>query len=223
MSNKNIKVVEERWKFIEKHVKDKIVLDVGCAELIATTKDFQKKERWLFEKIRKVAKELMGLEINKEQVELLRKLGYNIILGDVETTKINQKFDVIFAGELIEHLSNPGLFIENMGQHLFDNGILVITTPNRFDSFEFLRALLRNKIPQYKKEIAAHVLHFDMNSLEALAERCGFQLIDSCYYWTFGRFYDSFIKRIILKIIARLRPQFVRGIIMVFRKKHHEL
>lgn len=218
MLSKKIKIVEDRWEFIEKYVRDKVVLDVGCAELVATTNDHDKKERWIFEKIRRVAKEVVGLDTNREQVTELQKLGYKVVLGDVEGSSLRRTFDVIFAGELIEHLSNPGLFFENMGRHLNKKGLLIITTPNRFYFLNFLRAFISNKIPQYTKNIASHVFYFDVNSLQALAERHNFQSVDFSYYWTFGKSYDSFKRRIILKIIAKLRPQFTRGIIMVFKR-----
>lgn len=218
MLNSKVKIVKDRWEFMEKYVRDKVVLDVGCAELVATTKDYNKKERWIFEKIRKIAEDLVGLDINREQVAELQKLGYKVILGDVEKINLNRTFDVIFAGELIEHLSNPGLFFENMGRHLDKRGVLIITTPNRFDFLDFLRAFMGNRIPQYTKKIAGHVFYFDVNSLRSLAERYNFQLVDFSYYRTFGESYDSFKRKIILKIVARLRPQFVRGIIMVFKR-----
>ena len=34
--------------------------------------------------------------------------------GDVTTVNLGKKFDVIVAGELIGHLPNQGLFLENM-------------------------------------------------------------------------------------------------------------
>lgn len=219
MAKKKTKIVEERWHLIEPYVKDKVVLDVGCAELVATTDDPSKRERWLLGKIEKAAKKVIGLEINKEQVDVLQKLGFNVVLGDAETANLHQTFEVIVAGELIEHLSNPGLFLENMKKHLAGNGFFIITTPNRFDFFSFWKTFWKNKIPRYEKEIAGHVFYFDINSLRTLVERHGFQVVTSSYYWTFGSSYDSFKKRVVLRIIAKLRPRFVRGIIMVLKKR----
>lgn len=213
-----IKIVEDRWKFIEKYVRDKTVLDVGCAELIAITNDSTKKDRWLFEKIKKVARDVVGTDINEEQVKVLQGLGHNVVLADAERTDLHQIFDAVLAGELIEHLSNPGLFLDNMKRHLNENGVLIITTPNRFDFFTFLKSFLFDRIPKYEKNIAKHVSYFDINSLKSLAERYNFRLVDYSYYWTFGRSYDSFKRRIILRIIAKLRPQFARGLIGVFKK-----
>ncbi len=215
---KTIKVVEERWTFIESYVRNKNVLDVGCAELVITSENPGKRERWLFEKIRKTGKELVGLDINQEQVDILKSLGYNVILGDVETIDLHRQFDVIVAGELIEHLSNPGLFLENMKKHLKDDGFLVLTTPNRFNFIEYFKSFLHNKIPKYEKKIASHVFYFDINTLLALTQRHGFEAVDWCYYLTFGINYDAFKRRCLFKIIAKLRPQFALGIAAAFKK-----
>lgn len=218
MLKDKVKIVEDRWKFIKKYVENKTVLDVGCSELVATSNDPFKKDRWLFEKIRKLARDVIGTDINEEQVRTLWGQGYNVVLADAERTDLQQTFDVVLAGELIEHLSNPGLFLDNMRRHLNENGVLIITTPNRFDFFTFLKSFLSNRIPKYEKDIAKHVFYFDINSLKSLAERHKFRLVDFSYYWTFGKSYDAFKKRIVLKIIAKLRPQFVRGFIGVFKK-----
>jgi hypothetical protein len=110
-----------------------------------------------------------------------------------------------------------------MKRHLKEDGILIITTPNRFDFLTFLRALITNKIPGYTKDIAKHVFYFDINSLKALVERHNFQVIDHSYYWTYGSNYDSFKRKFFLKFFTSLRPQFVRGIMVALKKNKYEL
>lgn len=162
----NIKLVKDRWEVIEKFVVGKEVLDVGCAELLGTVNAEAKMERWLHEKIRKQAKEVVGVDVNRREVEALREKGCNIICGDVEQVNIGRKFDVVVAGELIEHLSNPGVFLENMKQHLKDDGILILTTPNRYDFYTFIKAFITGRQPAYEKPIAAHVHYYDVSSLK---------------------------------------------------------
>ena len=83
--NKQKKIVITWWEVIENYVKGKDILNVGCAELIGTTTDEKKKSRWIHDKIAKVAKNLIGIDINDKQVILLKEMGYNIIVGDVTT------------------------------------------------------------------------------------------------------------------------------------------
>lgn len=39
-------------------------------------------------------------------------------------------FDLIFAGEIIEHLINPDIFLEEVNRILSPDGILILSTPN---------------------------------------------------------------------------------------------
>ena len=191
------------------------MLDVGCAELLGTVHAKTKAGRWLHEKIKKLAKEVVGVDISKIEVEALRARGYNIILGDVERVDIGREFDVIVAGELVEHLSNPGFFLENMKRHLRDDGVLILTTPNRFDFYTFLKALISGRQPSYNKPIAAHVHYYDVNSLKAMANRHGYEVSDF-YYYSEG--FPTLKSKLILWPIIKARPNFAKGIVMVLRR-----
>ena len=45
-----------------------------------------------------------------------------IIYGNMETITLQEKFDVVIAGDIIEHVSNQGLFLDNIYKHLRDSG-----------------------------------------------------------------------------------------------------
>ena len=65
-----------------------------------------------------------GLDFDQEGLDILKKNGIgNLYQGDLENlqaVKLDETFDVIIAGEMIEHLNNPGLFL---------NGIKRFMTP----------------------------------------------------------------------------------------------
>jgi SAM-dependent methyltransferase len=166
-------VYRTRWEFVEPWVKGKAVLDVGPAELVGTVNKF-KEERWLHKLVASAASRVVGLELSLEQVQALRELGYDIRQGDAEAFSLGETFDVVLAGELIEHLSNPGAFLDCARHHLNPGGILLLTTPNRFDAYKFLKTVQTGHIPGYHKPIAKHVCYFDENSLKDLLARYGF-------------------------------------------------
>ena len=205
-------LVGDRWEIICPLVKGRSVLDVGCAELAGSLE----KPQWLHNKIITMASRAVGLDVNEVQVNLLRKKGYEIVLGNCETINLNEKYDVIFAGELIEHLSNPGLFFDNMKRHLAENGLLILTTPNRFNGILAVSCIIRNKIPTYNKPMNVHVHFYDGNSLKALAERHGYREIETHYY-TGG--YEGLRGNIIARLFHKLRPRFAIGIIMVLKTR----
>jgi 2-polyprenyl-3-methyl-5-hydroxy-6-metoxy-1,4-benzoquinol methylase len=57
----------------------------------------------------------------------------------METHQLGETFEVIVAGDVIEHMSNPGLFLDNCRRHLEPGGQLILTTPNAKWPTVFLR------------------------------------------------------------------------------------
>lgn len=92
----------------------------------------------LHQKLQKVCKDLIGIDIDKKAIEQLKNLGIeNIFYGDVirDQYELNlQKFDFdyIIFGDVIEHLENPGLALDNIKNLMDENTKLIITTPNCF-------------------------------------------------------------------------------------------
>ncbi|MBA7486413.1 Ubiquinone biosynthesis O-methyltransferase, mitochondrial [subsurface metagenome] len=56
----------------------------------------------------------------------------SFILGDATTMKLKEKFDLIFAKDIIEHIEEDIRFLKNMNEHLRENGLLLINTQNSF-------------------------------------------------------------------------------------------
>ncbi len=205
---------DTRWAFIQPYVEGKKVLEIGPAELIGTTNQ-EKENRWLHKQISLVADKLIGLEISPEQVAALTQMGYDIRQGNAENFELGEKFDVIVAGELIEHLSNPGNFLECAKRHLNPGGTLVLTTPNRFDYTGFVKILRTGKTPAYTKPIAKHVMYFDENALSDLLIRHHFSPIQTAYYLTVGRPIRRFRAKLIKNILRKYRPNLLAGLMIV--------
>lgn len=199
-----MKVYQTRWEFIEPFVRGRTVLDIGPAELLGTVHKF-KEDRWIHKLVVSVASKVVGLEINMEQVKALRELGYDIRHGNAESFSLDETFDVVLAGELIEHLSNPGAFLDCVRRHLNSNGVLLLTTPNRFDAYRFLTTVQTGKIPAYNKPIAKHVFYFDENCLKDLLTRHGFCEITVNYAETVGRPLTK-LRRVFNRLLRRYRP-----------------
>lgn len=124
-----MKKSKTRVERIIKLVKGPLILDVGCTgHIVDITSD-----EWLHEQLCIKFNNVYGVDTSIENVGKLIELGYkNISLQNAEDFVFNIKFDTIVAGELIEHLSNPGSFLENSINHLKPDGQLIITTPNPF-------------------------------------------------------------------------------------------
>jgi 2-polyprenyl-3-methyl-5-hydroxy-6-metoxy-1,4-benzoquinol methylase len=170
-------LVEERFEVIKKYIKNKDVLDCGCVEHEVYDDKPWWDYLWIHDKICKEAKYCLGVDVEKKELERLKKKGFNVRHANVETMDLGRKFDVVIAGELIEHLTNPGLFLERANYHLRKNGLIIITTPNVFSSGNVLRSLLGMKV----KINEQHVCYYDVQTLSQLFDRYGFKVQD--IYW----------------------------------------
>ncbi|MFA5824717.1 MAG: methyltransferase domain-containing protein [Gallionellaceae bacterium] len=126
----------DKEKFIQGICTGKTVLDLGC---IRHSADFALADpNWLHKKIKSVATKIVGIDYLPKEIEKLNAVGYEIIYADVtKPMELNETFDVIVAGDLIEHLVNFEGFFENCIRLLKPNGMLIITTPNPFYAAEF--------------------------------------------------------------------------------------
>lgn len=206
-------VYAQRWEFMEPHLRGKTVLDIGPAELVGTV-NCDKRDTWLHARIKAVAACTVGLEKSVEQVDALKKLGYEVLVGDAESFALDQAFDIVNAGELIEHLSNPGLFLECAKEHLRPGGVLLLSTPNRFSAAQFFWAFLGNTIPAYEKPIAKHVAFYDEMSLRDLLVRHGFSQITIGYCQWVGRPNHRLSSRLLNALIRQFRPKFLGTLVV---------
>jgi SAM-dependent methyltransferase len=202
-----------RWNFIEEYVTDKTVLDIGPAELTGTI-NYTKLDHAIWPKINAVARKAIGLEINMEQVTAIRELGYDIRHGDAEDFNLGMKFDIIFTGELIEHLSNPGLFLECARKHMRPDSTLILTTPNRFSAVEFLSSFIHDRIPTYNKPISKHVNFYDEKCLSDLLYRHGYSILSLNYYIWVGVPSKNWKIQLINVYLRKYRRRFLPGLIV---------
>jgi SAM-dependent methyltransferase len=90
---------------------------------------------WLHGQLAGVAKELVGIDASRPGVEATAAEDYEVYLADLESSEDVAALgiepgDVVLAGELVEHLANPGRMLEAIHPLLREGGSLVVTTPN---------------------------------------------------------------------------------------------
>jgi SAM-dependent methyltransferase len=126
-----------------------------------------------------------------------------------------QQYDVIFGSHLIEHLTEPGAFLERAGKLLRPGGLLVLVTPNIASLLS--RASGRRWV-SYK--IPEHVSYYDPRTITALLDRSGFSVraVDSAYQYYALPFVASRVRELLDPVsrlippIERLRPLTTRRI-----------
>jgi 2-polyprenyl-3-methyl-5-hydroxy-6-metoxy-1,4-benzoquinol methylase len=77
-----------------------------------------------------------GLEFNKEAMQVARDSGIQMCLDSIEVhaTKHRENYDVVCTFQVLEHVSNPRVFLEAAMSCLKPGGRLIVSVPS-FDSF----------------------------------------------------------------------------------------
>jgi 2-polyprenyl-6-hydroxyphenyl methylase/3-demethylubiquinone-9 3-methyltransferase len=112
------------------------------------------------------------------------------ILADATTVALNEKFDLVFAVDIIEHIEEDLLFLKNMNKHLKKEGLLVVNTQNAF-SLNYLIEGGRHRLRGDKKWMGwdpTHVRFYTPSSLKEKLWSTGFEISK----W-FGNFHIPYI------------------------------
>jgi 2-polyprenyl-3-methyl-5-hydroxy-6-metoxy-1,4-benzoquinol methylase len=183
-SNSDLKY-NKKIKFFLKYTEGKSVLDLGSVDHYEGN---YKSQDWLFKALVNNSKSIVGLDYYEKGVVALQKLGFNIIYGDAQDFKFNTNFDVVTAGDIIEHLTNLDGFLKCVSNVLQPGGILVISTPNPWCWKYVLYHLLIGKLTPINKE---HTAWFCVQTLTQLLNRYNFEIIEHKY--SSHRLYENLI------------------------------
>jgi 2-polyprenyl-3-methyl-5-hydroxy-6-metoxy-1,4-benzoquinol methylase len=170
-----VDVSDKKIAFFMRHTLGKKVLDLGCVD---HNENNWKSRYWLHKAIKLSAESVRGLDYYSEGVEKLRGLGFDVVEGDAQSFKFDSAFDVVTAGDLIEHLPNLDGFFKSINGALDIDGKVVITTPNPWCwKYAGYHTIFRKLLPINRE----HVSWFCLQTLENLIGRYGFVLIDFEY------------------------------------------
>lgn len=143
------------------------VLDIGCAG--HHVKPDQ--PGWLHGKLRERF-QVTGIDISESNIALMRSLGIDDVhVQSADSFALGRQYNTVVAGEVIEHLSNPGQFLARVRAHLLPGGRLVLSTPYGFSLMYLLYAA--NYFPR-TCENAEHTCWFCPSTIRELARREGF-------------------------------------------------
>jgi SAM-dependent methyltransferase len=147
------------------------VLHVGCAAHVPDPND----PTWLHGQLCKRFPETAGLDLRQDLIDKLSELGFrNLYAANAETFELDRQFDTIVAGDVIEHLSNPGAFLVQARKHLAPGGKLIITTPFPFALGPFMYALLKYPKTCWNVE---HTCWFCMKTFGELCRRADLRIV----------------------------------------------
>lgn len=149
------------------------VLDLGC---VCHDLD-QTAVPWLHGFLRDRCARVLGVDYLGESVERMQQDGFEAVCADVQQMDLGERFDVVVAGDIVEHLDNVGLFLDRSRAHLADGGLLLLTTPNPVNYTRWVRLLVKGSAGGN----AEHTCWFTAKLLRQLAERHGLAVVEEAY------------------------------------------
>ena len=170
--------------FVIEQCTGRSVLDLGCIDHSVETA-LALGDDWLHSRVRQVADHVVGVDLLADDAAALNELGFDIRVANVEDFDLVQTFDVVVAGDLIEHLSNIGLFLESVSRHMHDHSVFVVTTPNPYNLEQSMNGIFRNKTFVNGE----HTVSIDPKAMYQLVERSPFVIVD--FQWIDSRFHFS--------------------------------
>ena len=205
-------VTFDRNEWIKERVKDWDVLHVGCTDY-PMTKERLKSGHLLHEKIRYSAELVKGIDLDHASIELMNTAGFNdVSFMDAEAMTFKDQFDIVLAGDVVEHLSNPGKFFEGAAKALRDNGVLIVAVPSAL-SLAQIKAWIFNREDVHKD----HVAYYSPKTLAEAARREGFLPVGLTYTVQSDGEGEGRLFRFIRNMAVRMIPQGAPSIIMEFK------
>jgi 2-polyprenyl-3-methyl-5-hydroxy-6-metoxy-1,4-benzoquinol methylase len=179
---------------------DSNVLDLGCGTGI------------FLDLIKNKCKSVEGMEISTKVAQIGRQRGYKITLGDVHQVfpYKDNSFNIITAGEIIEHIYDTDFFLNEIKRILKPNGFLIISTPNIATIGRRLMLLFGfNPLIETSLEHASgHIRYFTKKSLEELLNKHGYKITehtsDTINFTNNGKFQIPFLAKIFPSLGARI-------------------
>ena len=159
------------------HLEGKRFLEVGCGqgEFLKVLTEFPV--------------EAHGVEHDARLVELAKEQGLSVEQGFTEredTIFSGGPYDVFLSFNFLEHQPNPGVMLQSIYRNLTPEGMGLVTVP----SFEYIM-----EHNGYYELIRDHIAYYTFDTLAALLERNGFQVLE-----------HEMVNRDTLSFVVKKRP-----------------
>jgi len=170
-----------RIEFIERYARGKRVLHVGCAD-VPFTRDRLTRGELLHQRLCGCAAELHGVDLSEEGIEIMRSAGFgDLYVADCEKPLSQSTpggYDVVIAGETLEHVLNAGDFLSSLKSACGPDGRIILTTPSHASLKINLRLLKRVELVHPE-----HVAYYSYSTLSRLLDMVGLEATDWALYW----------------------------------------
>ena len=124
--------------------------------------------------------DVYGVEFSEDAARFARThFGLDVVTGDISSARYpNNNFDIVFMGDVIEHLPNPVAALREINRIITSGGLLVVECPSQtntifsrlgFRLYGVLGKKVAIQLPPY------HLFEYRPRSITNLLRRCGFK------------------------------------------------
>lgn len=183
-------------KIIEKSKVRMKILDLGCANGM------------VFKNMTKRA-EFYGVDIAQYQLRKAKKFGYKkTYLLDLDKDRLpfrDSCFDLVIAGDFIEHIVNTDWVVSEINRVLRRKGKLIVTIPNINHWISYVMMLIFDLPPVFSARFrSCHVRDFTFRTMKYCLREFGFRPIKCSGTGILIPFINRYILLGMTKIIPRL-------------------
>lgn len=156
--------------YIKRAVAGKRLLDIGVVSHSARYFD---EPGWRHGRLAQAAGYCLGIDILDPLVRELNGRGFNVRCVDATSdADLGERFDVIFIGDVMEHVDNPSALLKFAGRHLAPGGRILAATPNPF-SRKFVRQFFHQGVVVVNLD---HMAWFTPTMAIEIARRIGLEM-----------------------------------------------
>ena len=165
--------IVDRIEWLAAQCTGKRVMHVGFAD-VGFRLEQGRAGRWLHGHLHEVASELVGIDADDAGVAAATEDGFEAYVVDCTDAEavsaLNvEPADIVLAGEVIEHISAPGPFLDAMHHLCKPDGTLIVTTPNAYGLINVAASITRRVEINHPD----HVVMFTWRTLTELMRRSG--------------------------------------------------
>lgn len=152
---------KRRYDFVKEKIVNKNVLDFGCG--VGGFLGMAKQS----------ASNVSGVELERALQSSFQERKLNVFSNLKEAQEESEKYDIITAFHVVEHLQNPKEILKDLSQLLKENGEMILEVPNSDDA---LLTLYESKDFQNFTYWSQHLFLFNTKTMAELIEQTGLKL-----------------------------------------------
>jgi hypothetical protein len=213
LANRNLPPgrLTQRREFILERCSGRRVLHLGCVDRPFLERKLASGELLHADIVNRAAM-VVGVDSDAAGLRLFEQLGWRAVEADVERfPELDFDVDLVVAGEIIEHLSNPGMFLQSLAERVPPSTEVILTTPNAYSARKYWRYLLG-----HEQVHPDHVAYYSPLTLREIVRRYGYDVLEE-YPYPIGREFSDvpFYYRAAERLGTFVQPWAADGIIMV--------